>query len=188
MLRTVLALVALSASLGVHAQSSGKGLKPATANADAYVEASLNSVNYTQTGLRLSPTALRVILGKNMGPTFSYEGLIALGTSDGERTVGVDKAYARIDPILGAYVKARKELAPGMDIFARVGAASMVKKLSGPYYGAEPINERMGSLSYGLGIKIAVRRDISFVTDYMSYYNRKQETVDGFSLGMAIDY
>ena len=154
-----------------------------------YVEASLNSLNYSQTGLTLNPTALRAILGKNLGPNFGYEALVAFGTSNGEKTVDCTKAIAKIDPIFGGYIKARKELAPGLEVFARFGAASVVKKLSGTYYEKpDPINERMGSLSYGLGVKIGVTRDASFVADYMSYYNRKQESIDGYSLGLALDF
>jgi hypothetical protein len=167
-------------------------LKPAPQRAlgnSVYVEASLNSLNYSQTGLTLNPTALRAILGKNLGPNFGYEGLVAFGTSNGEKTVDSTKAIGKIDPIFGGYIKARKELAPGLEVFARFGAASVVKKLSGTYYEKpDPINERMGSLSYGLGVKIGVTRDASFVADYMSYYNRKQESIDGYSLGLALDF
>ena len=94
-----------------------------------------------------------------------------------------------MDPMFGAYLKARKELGSGLEVFGRVGAASMVKNLRGTYFGAaDPTSQRIGSFSYGLGVKIRLNRDTSFVTDYTSYYNRRQETVDGLSLGLAFDY
>lgn len=194
MLQKTVTLLLLSASLSALAQSSGQGLKPAPvapvakAAPDAYVEVSLNSLNYAQTGLRLSPTALRTIVGKNMGPTFSYEGMLAFGTSQGTDTLGGKSAAAKIDPLFGAYLRARQDLAPGLEVFGRLGAASMVKNLDGAYFASEASSKRMGGFSYGLGVKVRINRKASFVTDYTSYYNRREETIDGLSLGLAVDY
>jgi hypothetical protein len=187
MLQKIVTPLLFAVSVSAMAQSSGQGLKP-PAPGQAYVEVSLNGLNYAQTGMRLSPTALRTIVGKNVSATFAYEGMLAVGTSQGSTTVGTAPAYAKIDPMFGGYLKARKELAPGMEVFGRLGAVSLVKKLDGSYFGPTPTSERMGSVSYGLGVKIRINRDTSFVSDYTSYYNRKQETVDGVSLGLAFDY
>jgi hypothetical protein len=185
--KSVTALL-LSTSLCALAQSSGQGLKTPPSARDAYVEVSLNSINYAQTGLRLSPTALRTLVGKNVDSTFSYEGMLAFGTSQGTNTIGGQSAAAKIDPIFGAYLKARKELATGLEVFGRVGAASMVKNVDGAYFANDASSKRMGGLSYGLGVKIRINRNASFVTDYTSYYNRREETIDGVSLGLAFDY
>ncbi len=128
------------------------------------------------------------IVGKNMGPTFSYEGMLAFGTSQGTDTLGGQSAAAKIDPLFGAYLRARQELAPGLEVFGRLGAASMVKNLDGAYFAIEASSKRMGGFSYGLGVKVRINRKASFVTDYTSYYNRREETIDGVSLGLAIDY
>jgi hypothetical protein len=187
MKKSLISLLAFGLMPLAHAQL--KAAQPRALPQNIYAEASINSINYASSGLSLNPTALRGILGKNLSSNFSYEGLIAFGTSSGEKTVDSTRAIAKIDPIFGGYIKARKELAPGLDVFARFGAASVVKKLSGTYYEKpDPINERMGSMSYGLGVKIGISRDASFVADYMSYYNRKQETIDGYSLGLALDF
>jgi hypothetical protein len=188
MFQKTVTLILLGASMCALAQTTGQGLKSPSQSKDAYVEVSLNSLNYAQTGLRLSPTALRAIVGKDMGPTFSYEGMLAIGTSQGTDTIGGKSASAKIDPMFGAYLRARKELAPGLEVFGRMGVASVVKNLDGAYYPDAPSSQRMGSASYGLGVKIRLKRDASFVADYTSYYNRKQETIDGLSLGLAIDY
>jgi len=189
MLKKTVTLILLAIPLSALAQSPSQGLKPQPTTRDAYVEVSLNSLNYSEPGLRLSPTTLRTFVGKNVGATFSYEGMIAFGTSQGSTTINGTHAVAKIDPMFGAYLKARKELGPGLEIFGRVGAASMVKNLSGTYFGAaDPTSQRLGGFSYGLGVKIRLNRDTSFVTDYTSYYNRRQETVDGVSLGLAFDY
>lgn len=185
--KTVITLL-LSTSLCAMAQSAGLGLKPPPVKSDAYVEVSLNSLNYARTGLRLSQTALRTIVGKNMGPTFSYEGMLAFGTNQGTNTFDGQLAVIKIDPLFGAYLKARKELAPGLEVFGRVGAANMVKNQDGAYFGGDTGSKRMGGFSYGLGVKIRVNRNASFVTDYTSYYNRREEIIDGLSLGLAIDY
>jgi hypothetical protein len=188
MLQKSVIAVLLATSAGAMAQSSGLGLKPAASAPDAYVEVSLNSINYAQTGLRLSPTALRTVVGKTMGPTFSYEGMLAFGTSQGTNTFGGKSAAMKIDPIFGAYLKARKELTSGLEVFGRVGAASLVKNPGGDYFADDPSSKRMGALSYGLGVKIRINRNASFVTDYTSYYNRREESIDGVSLGLAVDY
>lgn len=185
--KTVTALL-LGTSVCAMAQSSGQGLKAAPTASDAYVEVSLNSINYAQTGLRLSPTALRTVVGKNLGPTFSYEGMLAFGTSQGTNTIGGQAAAIKINPLFGAYLKARKELATGLEVFGRVGAASLVKNPDGAYFASDASSKRMGAVSYGVGVKVRINRNASFVTDYTSYYNRREESIDGVSLGLAFDY
>ena len=186
--KTVTAALAFGTALCAMAQSSGQGLKSPPPARDAYVDVSLNSLNYAKTGLRLSPTALRVIVGKNLGSTFSYEGMLAFGTSQGTDTIGGKAAAAKIDPMFGAYLRARNELASGLEVYGRVGAASVVKNVDGAYFADDPSSKRMGALSYGLGVKIRINRHASFVTDYTSYYNRREETIDGVSVGLSIDY
>ena len=110
MLQKTVTLILLSTSLCALAQTSGQGLKPQSQPRDGYVEVSLNNLNYGQTGLRLSPTAVRTIVGKDMGPTFSYEGMLAFGSSQGTNTIGGKAAAVKIDPMFGAYLRARKEL------------------------------------------------------------------------------
>ena len=188
MLQKTVTLILLSTSLCALAQTSGQGLKPQSQPRDGYVEVSLNSLNYGQTGLRLSPTAVRAIVGKDMGPTFSYEGMLAFGSSQGTDTIGGKAAAVKIDPMFGAYLRARKELSSGLEVFGRLGFASVVKNLDGAYFPDAPTSQRMGSASYGLGVKIRIKGDASLVADYTSYYNRKQETVDGLSVGLAIAY
>ncbi len=186
MFQKTVALLILGTSLCAQAQSSGQGFKPTTA--DAYVEVSLNTLNYSQSGLRVSPTALRTVVGKHVGPTFAYEGMLALGPTMASSTADGQPAQLKIDPLLAGYLKARKELAPGLEVFGRLGAASMVKKTDGAYFSGQASSERLGSVSYGLGVKIRINRDTSFVTDYTSYYNRKDVTVDGLSLGLSFAY
>ena len=181
-------LLLLGACLSCLGQTSAQGLKLSSSYRDAYFEVGLNSLNYAQTGLRLSPTAVRAIAGRNMGPTFSYEGMLAIGSSQGTDTIAGKNAAVKMDPMFGAYLRARKELASGLEVFGRMGVASVVKNLDGAYFTDSPTSQRMGSVSYGLGVKIRLKRDSNFVADYMSYYNRKQESIDGLSLGLAFDY
>jgi hypothetical protein len=158
-----------------------------------YMETSINVVKYSEPGLTIGPTALRVILGKKTSETFGYEGMLGFSVRNAETayisTTGTTTSVAgEVNNIYGLYIKARRNLGSDLEIFGKLGMASGERTLSTYPTGLSAAENKFISFSYGLGAKAVVEKDISVVFDYMSYYNKGLTSIDAFSLGMSLDF
>jgi hypothetical protein len=158
-----------------------------------YMETSISTVKYAETGLTLGPTALRVMLGKKTSATFGYEGMLGFGVRNAENTyvstAGTSSSLAgEVNNLYGVYIKARRNLGKDLEIFGKVGMASGERTLSAYPAGLSAADNKFLSFSYGLGAKAAVEKDVSVVFDYMSYYKKGLTSVDAFALGLALDF
>ena len=158
-----------------------------------YMETSINVVKYSEPGLTIGPTALRVILGKKTSETFGYEGMLGFSVRNAETayisTTGTTTSVAGgVTNLYGLYIKARKNLGADLEIFGKLGMASGERTLSTYPTGLSAADNKFISFSYGLGTKAVVEKDMSVVFDYMSYYNKGLTSVDAFSLGLSLDF
>jgi hypothetical protein len=158
-----------------------------------YMETSINVVKYSEPGLTIGPTALRVTLGKKTTETFGYEGMLGFNVRNAETayisTTGTTTSVAgEVNNIYGLYIKARRNLGSDLEIFGKLGMASGERTLSTYPTGLSAAENKFISFSYGLGAKAVVEKDISVVFDYMSYYNKGLTSIDAFSLGMSLDF
>jgi len=158
-----------------------------------YMETSINVVKYSESGLTIGPTALRVTLGKKTTETFGYEGMLGFNVRNAETayisTTGTTTSVAGgVTNLYGLYIKARKNLGADLEIFGKLGLASGERTLSTYPTGLSAADNKFISFSYGLGAKAVVEKDISVVFDYMSYYNKGLTSVDAFSLGLSLDF
>jgi hypothetical protein len=158
-----------------------------------YMETSINVVKYSEPGLTIGPTALRVTLGKKTTETFGYEGMLGFNVRNAETayisTTGTTTSVAGgVTNLYGLYIKARKNLGADLEIFGKLGLASGERTLSTYPTGLSAADNKFISFSYGLGAKAVVEKDISVVFDYMSYYNKGLTSVDAFSLGLSLDF
>ena len=160
-----------------------------------YMETSINVVKYSEPGLTIGPTALRVTLGKKTTETFGYEGMLAFNVRSAETayisatgTATTTSVAGGVTNLYGLYIKARKNLGSDMEIFGKLGMASGERTLSTYPTGLSAADNKFISFSYGLGAKAVVEKDMSVVFDYMSYYNKGLTSVDAFSLGLSLDF
>ena len=158
-----------------------------------YMETSINVVKYSEPGLTIGPTALRVTLGKKTTETFGYEGMLGFSVRNAETayisTAGTTTSVAGgVTNLYGLYIKARKNLGADLEIFGKLGMASGERTLSTYPTGLSAADNKFISFSYGLGAKAVVEKDMSVVFDYMSYYNKGLTSVDAFSLGLSLDF
>jgi hypothetical protein len=158
-----------------------------------YMETSINVVKYSEPGLTIGPTALRVTLGKKTSETFGYEGMLGFNVRNAETayisTTGTTTSVAGgVTNLYGLYIKARKNLGADLEIFGKLGLASGQRTLSTYPTGLSADDNKFISFSYGLGAKAVVEKDMSVVFDYMSYYNKGLTSVDAFSLGLSLDF
>ena len=158
-----------------------------------YMETSINVVKYSEPGLTIGPTALRVTLGKKTTETFGYEGMLGFSVRNAETayisTAGTTTSVAgEVNNLYGLYIKARRNLGADLEIFGKLRMASGERTLSTYPTGLSAADNKFISFSYGLGAKAVVEKDMSVVFDYMSYYNKGLTSVDAFSLGLSLDF
>ena len=160
-----------------------------------YMETSINVVKYSEPGLTIGPTALRVTLGKKTTDTFGYEGMLGFNVRNAETayisatgTTTTTSVAGGVTNLYGLYIKARKNLGADLEIFGKLGMASGERTLSTYPTGLSAADNKFISFSYGLGAKAVVEKDMSVVFDYMSYYNKGLTSVDAFSLGLSLDF
>jgi hypothetical protein len=160
-----------------------------------YMETSINVVKYSEPGLTIGPTALRVTLGKKTTETFGYEGMLAFNVRSAETayisatgTATTTSVAGGVTNLYGLYIKARKNLGADLEIFGKLGMASGERTLSTYPTGLSAADNKFISFSYGLGAKAVVEKDMSVVFDYMSYYHKGLTSVDAFSLGLSLDF
>jgi hypothetical protein len=192
-------LFAILLGLALSAPAMAQLKSPKPPEKRYYMETSINVVKYSEPGLTIGPTALRVTLGKKTSETFGYEGMLGFSVRNAETayisatsttttTATTTSVTGEINNLYGLYIKARKNLGSDLEIFGKLGMASGERTLSTYPTGLSAADNKFISFSYGLGAKAAVEKDMSVVFDYMSYYHKGLTSVDAFSLGLSLDF
>ena len=192
-------LFAILLGLALSAPAMAQLKSPKPLEKRYYMETSINVVKYSEPGLTIGPTALRVTLGKKTSETFGYEGMLGFSVRNAETayisatsttttTATTTSVTGEINNLYGLYIKARKNLGSDLEIFGKLGMASGERTLSTYPTGLSAADNKFISFSYGLGAKAAVEKDMSVVFDYMSYYHKGLTSVDAFSLGLSLDF
>ena len=186
-------LIAILLGLAVSAPVLAQLKSPKPPEKLFYMETSINVMKYSEPGLTIGPTALRVTLGKKTSETFGYEGMLGFSVRSAETsyvsTAGTTTSVAgEINNLYGLYIKGRKNLGADLEIFGKLGMASGERTLSTYPSGLSAADNKFLSFSYGLGAKAVVEKDMSVVFDYMSYYHKGLTSVDAFSLGLSLDF
>jgi len=192
-------LFAILLGLALSAPAMAQLKSPKPPEKRYYMETSINVVKYSEPGLTIGPTALRVTLGKKTSETFGYEGMLGFSVRNAETayisatsttttTATTTSVTGEINNLYGLYIKARKNLGSDLEIFGKLGMASGERTLSTYPTGLSAADNKFISFSYGLGAKAVVEKDMSVVFDYMSYYHKGLTSVDAFSLGLSLDF
>ena len=166
---TLLALVALMAT--------------ATQAQTVYGEVGYMSTKFSDSvngiGLSAKPNAVRGIVGYEVGPMLSFEGMLALGTgSESVRVAGRNAGLGlKINNMIGAFVKPKFPVGDVFELFGRAGYVSTKLTLDGE-------SDREGSLAYGLGGSFKMTPALSLNVDYMIYHKKDDAKIDGYSVGL----
>lgn len=135
------------------------------------------------------PSALRAIVGYEMNRNFSVEGMLAMGVADGSIDVavlgGTVSMRSKIDSMYGVFAKAKAEVAPGVELFGRVGYSKSNYTLSFP--GASGSGSTDG-IAWGLGGSYAVSPGVALTVDYTSYYNKDGAKATGPTFGVSFKF
>lgn len=163
-----------------------------SASAQMYGEIGYTAVKYEENlyGLNAesSPSAVRGVLGFEINPNLAIEGMVGLGMGDDKVTLNgytVPGVKMDIDSMLGLYVKPKFMLGPDLEGFVRLGFAQLKGSISG--YG-EKWTANESSFSYGLGFSYALNQKTSLNVDYMTYLDKDDAKVNGFTFGVGYKF
>ncbi len=114
-----------------------------SANAQTYVEIGYTTTDYSNSivssagrsyDLTASPTAIRGILGYEINPNFSLEGMLAQGLNGSNISVsGISTPVElKIDTMYGIYAKPKVQAFQDLEVFGRIGYAHGSATMSWP--------------------------------------------------------
>lgn len=164
-----------------------------SASAQMYGEVGITAGKYKENlepgyTAKSSPTALRGIFGYEINPNFAIEGMVGVGMSDDNVKVNGFTAPGvklEIDSIFGIYVKPKMKFTPELEGFVRAGFAQSKGTLSG---NGEQYSAKESGFSYGLGMSYALNPKTSLNVDYMSYLDKNDAKVNGFTFGVGYKF
>ncbi|GAA6140378.1 porin family protein [Hydrogenophaga sp. 5NK40-0174] len=152
-----------------------------------YVEAGYTPLSldarYAGVDISSDPSSLRGLVGYELGPFVAVEGMISFGVADDDISGnGISTGLkGEVDNMFGAYIKPKFPVTPEFDLFGRLGFASTKLSVAGDS-GTET------SLSWGLGASYKINEQLSINGDYMTYHDKDDVTIDGFTVGVGFRF
>ena len=146
------------------------------------------------TGGSFQPTMLRGVLGKPFTPWLNGELMLGIGLQGDEvrRLVPAPtSANVEVKTLVGIYATPTLHLSKGK-LYARAGYANIT--YSDVHIPAPGLIQTQGvfskhdSLSWGVGGAYQFNDSMSVTADYMRYYKRKSEKLDGFTIGLGYKF
>ncbi len=176
-----LAMAATCFALAAIGQSAHAQAKPAATSA-GYIDVGYLAATYKEPSLTVRPAALRVVAGMDVHPNLAVQGLAGFNVKAGDGTSGGSPVEVKLTSVLGLYAKPKMDVSPDLELFGRLGFANVNR---GSKVGTTSSSDSGSSLSYGLGASYRVTKDVNIGVDYMSYYNRNDITITGFTASVG---
>lgn len=179
MKKIALASVLATAAIGVQAQTYG--------------EIGYTSTTFKETvdgfTVKASPSAIRAILGYELNPNLAVEGMVAIGMGGASikvNDVSIPGLELKIENAVGVYLKPKMKLNDAVEVFGRLGYASVKGTLSATGLGSDSGTDN--SFSYGAGLSYAIDPKTSLNGDYMQYLSKDGAKVNGFTFGVGYKF
>ena len=185
MKKMVLILVLTSglASIQAHADSI------VAPDSNMYAQFGISRVRTEDSGITVIHPVAIAALGYNFDKNFAGEVVAGTSTSDDTTYYGAARITSSIDSIFGAYLKAKTEVAPGLEIFARAGVlhANISASASNGFASASA-SAGGTSFSYGAGVQFNFTKTVYGQFDYMSFYNKSGTSSQGPSASIGFNF
>lgn len=144
-----------------------------------YGELGFGALTYHEPGLKLKPGLVRGLLGYQISPNVSAEGMLGVGANTD--SVPGSGASLKVNNMVGAFVRAQANVTPSFAIYGRLGGAYTKLKING-------VSDSGGSVAYGLGVSYDISKRLYLNADYMNYYDRNNQKIDGYTLGVGLRF
>ena len=158
---------------------------------DTYVSGGFGFHKYEETvpttpiqTLDSSLTSAHVRAGKQYSENFSAE--VRLGVGLGDDAIELDSVNTNlklsIREYYGAYVRAGVQLAKRVYPYGVVGYTRATFEAGDDSFN---VHKDFGGLSYGAGVDIEIKQDLSTNIEYMHYFDTVGVELTGFSVGLT---
>jgi opacity protein-like surface antigen len=144
-----------------------------------YGELGFGALTYKEPGLKLKPGMVRGLLGYQISPNVSAEGMLGVGANTD--TVAGSGASLKVNNMVGAFVKAQANVTTSFAIYGRLGGAYTKLRIRGA-------SDSGSSVAYGLGVSYDISKNLYLNADYMNYYDRNNQKIDGYTLGLGLRF
>lgn len=116
--------------------------------------------------LSTNPALVRGIAGYQFHPNFAAEGMVGLSVRDGKETAFGITGKAKVDRLMGAYVKGSYKINDAVEFYGRLGVVSYKVKATA---GTVSISDSGSDVSYGIGASYYLSPSTSVNVDYMDF-------------------
>jgi hypothetical protein len=132
-----------------------------------YGELGFGALTYNEPGLKLKPGLVRGLLGYQISPNVSAEGMLGVGANTD--TAAGSGASLKVNNVVGAFVRAQANVTSSFSVYGRLGGAYTKLRVNGA-------SDSGSSKSLYLN------------ADYMNYYDRNNQKIDGYTLGVGLRF
>lgn len=172
---------------------------PEAATSQYYGELGYTTLSGTSNAVssgKFKPKMLRGVVGKTINPWLNGELMLGLGASSTKVLPAVPAAVNRVDAevntLLALYATPTMHFGNGGRVYARLGWANITfSDLPLPAPGplqTRSLYSKHDSLSWGLGASFPITQNLSLGADYMLYYKRKGEKLDGLTVNLGYKF
>lgn len=130
-----------------------------------------------------SLTGITGRLGSGINENISGEVRLTLGVDDDTVGAGFLKSDVELNSMIGAYLRAGVPMGPSFYPYAVLGFTRTELEFSNPLYDSQSGSET--DVSYGLGVDLSLDRKMSLNVEYMNYFDKDDQKISGFSIGIA---
>lgn len=133
--------------------------------------------------LETDPALVRGIVGYQFMPNLAAEGMVGLNLREGKDSSYGYSATAKVDRLLGAYVKSSYRINDAFELYGRLGVVSY--KVSASVASLSASASDSGSdLSFGIGASYYLAPTVSLNMDYMNFGDLE----GGLALGLKFSF
>jgi hypothetical protein len=177
MFKKKVAIAAVLALAGISAQAQS-----------TYAELGVGTAKYSEPSLSVTPTIARGIFGLNLNDNFAVEAMAATGLSDGNTTYSGAGITLKISNMAGAYIVPKVKVG-NAEIFARAGyVRSQGSVTVTGNRGSLTLNADGSSPSFGAGVKFHLDNNSFISADYMSYYSKDGQDINGVTVSYGVKF
>jgi len=172
---------------------------PAFADDGKYIDIGYGTV--TLDSKQNAGSILKLTGGMRVTENLDAELMYAHGIESGETLTIYPYAHkidgSKIRSAFGVYIKPKISITDDVEAYGRLGYVNMRYNEYSTYNYAAPMQptyaessktSNVGSLSYGLGVKAKLTKDVALTADYMVYADVDKVSAKGFSIGIQVGF
>lgn len=164
-------IATLTTTLGLALLASGAQAQ------SLYGEVGYTGLDYSGTGLKVSPAMVRGVVGYEFTPQLALEGMVGLGA----RSDSSAGSTLKLDNTIGVFGKAQVPLNDAFKVYGRVGVARTALKTNG-------VSDSSTGLAWGAGASYDLSKTTYLNVDYTRYLDKDSQKLDGITASIGFRF